>query len=372
MIRLIYPHVSYNVISKKLKKIAKSGILTQGENVKELESKLKTIVGSRYAFTTTSATTALHLSLAALSIGPGDEVLVADFTFPATGNVVVQIGATPVLVDITLPDYTIDTKDLEKKITKKTRAIIPVDTFGFPCNMPAIIKIAKKYRLHVIEDAACAIGASIKNRRCGNFEGTGCFSFHPRKSITTGEGGLLTTNNKKIAQRVSILRNHGGIFDTKKGYYRYEMAGFNYRMSELQAAVGLSQIPSLFPTITKRRRIAAQYTKLFRLLRSDVITPHDLPQRLHTYQSYVVLLPKGSNRNAIIKKMKRQGIETTLGTYALHMQPFYQKTFGYLPYSLPQSAEAFERAITLPLHDQLTLKDQKKIALSLIGFLPKL
>ncbi|MFA5029972.1 MAG: DegT/DnrJ/EryC1/StrS family aminotransferase [Patescibacteria group bacterium] len=372
MIRLIYPHVPYEPVAKKLKRVTQTGILTQGEYVKELESKLKKIVGSRYAFTTTSATTALHLSLAALQIGPGDEVLVANFTFPATGNVVVQVGATPVLVDITLPDYTINIQDLEKKITSRTKAIIPVDTFGFPCNMPEIIKIAKRHNLHVIEDAACAIGASIGGKRCGNFEGTGCFSFHPRKSITTGEGGLLTTNDKKIAKRVSILRNHGGVFNKQIGFYQFEMAGFNYRLSELQAIVGLSQITSLFPTINKRRKIAARYTKLFASKRPDVVTPKDQPGRKHTYQSYVVLLPKGSDRNSIIKKMKRHGIETTLGTYALHMQPYYQKKYKYHNNSLPQSTKAFTRALTLPLHDRLTLKDQEQIVSMLISFLPRL
>lgn len=353
MIKLIIPEVSLKAVARDYEKIFKSGMLTQGPYVKLFEKKIADMIGVRYAFATTSATTALHLSLAALGIGTGDEVLVADFTFPATANVVVQLGAKPVLVDIRADDFTMDIDDLKKKITKRSKAIMPVDTFGYPANMPAIVKIAKHYKLYVVEDAACSVGARIAGRYCGSFPTMGCFSFHPRKSITTGEGGMLTTNDNTLAKRISVLRNHGGVFNEARGYYEYVEAGFNYRMSEIQAALGLSQFSQIKTIIKNRRRVAAAYTKAF--AHHPLITPPiEQKGRLHTYQSYVVRLHPDIPRDTVIKKMRSRGVEMTLGTYSLHMQPFFRKKYGYQPGALPNSRAAFEHAMTLPLHARMT------------------
>ncbi|MBI5038115.1 MAG: DegT/DnrJ/EryC1/StrS family aminotransferase [Candidatus Kerfeldbacteria bacterium] len=353
MIKLIIPEVSLKAVARDYEKIFKSGMLTQGPYVKLFEKKVARMIGVRYAFATTSATTALHLSLAALGIGPGDEVLVADFTFPATANVVVQLGAKPVLVDVRTDDFTIDIHDLKSKITRRTKAIMPVDTFGYPANMPAIINVAKRHKLHVIEDAACSIGARIAGRYCGSFPTMGCFSFHPRKSITTGEGGMLTTNDSTLAKTISVLRNHGGVFNESRGYYDYVEAGFNYRMSEIQAALGLSQFAQIKTIIKNRRHVAAIYNKAF-AHHPYITPPTEQKGRLHTYQSYVVKLHPDIPRDALMKKMRNRGIEVTLGTYSLHMQPFFRKKYGYRPGALPNSQAAFEHAMTLPLHARMT------------------
>ena len=355
MIPLTIPEINFKEIEKDLKKVLKSGILTKGPEVKQFEKMVAEYVGTKYAFATTSATTALHLSLAALGIGPADEVLVADFTFPATANVVVQQGAKPVLVDINLDNYNIDIKDLERKITKKTKAIIPVDTFGCPVDMISIMRIAKKYNLAVIEDAACALGAEYKGKKSGSLGDTGCFSFHPRKSITTGEGGIVVTNNSKLAKKISILRDHGGVFSKEQGFYRFEMAGFNYRMSEIQALLGIHQMKNIDKMINKKRKLAKIYSKKLSMIK-EIKTPRDISYGKHTFQSYVVLLDKKINRNQVIKKMRKKGIETTLGTYALHAQPFFIKQFGYKPGQLKNSFEAFNRTLTLPFFLSITQK----------------
>ena len=324
MIPIIKPEINFQEIESELKEIFKSGILTKGPRVKKFEKIVAKYVGTKYAFATTSATTALHLSLAALGIGPKDEVLVADFTFPATANVVVQQGAKPVLVDISLDNYNIDKKDLERKITKRTKAIIPVDVFGSPVDMISIMKIAKKYNLAVVEDAACALGAEYKNKKTGTLGDTGCFSFHPRKSITTGEGGMVVTNNSELAKKISILRDHGGVFSKKKGFFSFEMAGFNYRMTEVQALLGIYQMKNIDKIINQKRNLAKIYSKILSNIKG-VKLPQEMPYGRHTYQSYVVLLDKKINRNKVIKIMRKKGIETTLGTYALHAQPFLSK-----------------------------------------------
>ena len=355
MIPLVKPEINFKRIEKDFKKVLESGILTKGPRVKQFERIVAKYVGTKYAFATTSATTALHLSLAALGIGPKDEVLVADFTFPATANVVVQQGARPVLVDINLDNYNIDIKDLERKITKKTKAIIPVDTFGCPVDMISIMRIAKKYKLFVVEDAACALGAEYKGKKTGTLGDTGCFSFHPRKSITTGEGGMVVTNNSKLAKKMSILRDHGGVLSKKKRFFRFEMAGFNYRMTEVQALLGIYQMKNIDKTINTKRKLAKTYSKMLSDIKG-IKLPKEIPQGKHTYQSYVVLLDKKINRNKVIKIMKKKGIETTLGTYALHTQPFFIKNYGYKVGELKNSFEAYNRTLTLPFFPSITKK----------------
>lgn len=354
MIKLIIPEIKFKDVAKELKEVIDSGILTRGPNVKKFEKAVASFVGTEYAFTTTSATTALHLSLTALGVKNGDEVLVADFTFPATANVVVQTGAKPILVDIDLNTYDIDFDDLKKKITKKTRAIIPVDAFGCPVDMKNILKIARKYKLFVIEDAACALGAEYYGKKCGSLGTTGCFSLHPRKSITTGEGGLITTNSKNLAQKIELLRNHGGDLN-KSGYFTFKEAGFNYRMTEMQAVMGVIQMKKIKQIINRRRKLAKIYSK--KLAQFNFLkTPNDPSYGKHIFQSYVVLLDEKINRDGVIKKMRDKGIETTIGTYALHAQPFYIKNYGYKPGDLKNSFEAFHKTLTLPLYSGLTVK----------------
>ncbi len=344
MLPIIRPDVHFGDVAEMLQDIFESGILTGGRHVKEFEQMVADYVGTKYAFSTTSATTALHLSLAATGIGRGDEVLVSDFTFPATGNVIVQTGATPVLVDCLPSTFEMDVADAAERVTPKTRAIIPVDPFGQPANMAAVTEFAKQHELVVIEDAATALGASRNGIRCGAWPGAACFSFHPRKVLTTGEGGMITTNDDALAQRIQVLRSHGGA-PARIGHTFVEN-GFNYRLTEIQAALGITQITRIDQIIGDRRTTAQLYMERFVDRGIDVPlsgSPEDC-----TFQSFVVLLEPEADRNQIIFGLREKGIESTLGTYAMHAQPAFSK-FGYRPGDLPNSWRAQQSSLTLPL-----------------------
>jgi dTDP-4-amino-4,6-dideoxygalactose transaminase len=353
MIRLCVPTTGQEELTA-ISDVLESGYLTQGQKVEKFERVVAEYVGTRFAFATSSCTTALHLSLAALDIGPGDEVLVPDFTFPATANVVVQQQAKPVLVDIDLATFTLNIQDLESKISNKTRAVIPVHAFGLAANMEPICELSKKYGLTVIEDAACALGARYKGVQCGAIGDLGCFSFHPRKSITTGEGGMITTDDDTLAARISLLRSHGGI--RREGRFIFEDAGFNYRLSEIHGAMGIEQMKKCDQILLRKRKLAATYTeKLSGLQKLQIPGQPDYAQ--HSYQSYVVLLGEDIDRDKVIRQMFARGIETTIGTYALHLQPYFARTQNYRPGSLINSAAAFDRSLTLPLYAELSEQD---------------
>jgi perosamine synthetase len=331
----------------EIREVFASGTLTQGPKVAEFERMIAEMVGATHAFAVTSATTALHLSLVALGIEPGDEVLVPDYTFPATANVVVQQGAVPILVDIDLETYAIDPGDLERRTTGRTRAVIPVHPFGLPADMDPVLELAERHGLAVIEDAACALGASYHGRQAGSMGLAGCFSFHPRKSITTGEGGMITTSDAELAARIGLLRSHGGM--REGGRFTFEAAGFNYRMSDILAAVGIAQMRRLDDFLAARRRVAGWYDD--RLTEWTSLRVPRTPSGLtHTYQTYVVLLDPAIDRDGIIAALAADGIETTIGTYALHAQPFFGRTYDLRPGDRPSSYRAFTGSLALPLH----------------------
>ena len=336
---------------EEVRAVLESGILTQGPKVAELEGMVAGLAGVPHAFAVTSATTALHLSLVAAGIGPGDEVLVPDFTFPATANVVVQQGAVPVLVDIELDTFAVDTELLDRHVTSRTRAVIPVHPFGLPADMDGVLDVAGRHGLAVIEDAACALGATVGGRPAGSIGLAGCFSFHPRKSITTGEGGMITTSDDGLAARIGLLRSHGGVRNA--GRFRFEAAGFNYRMSDILAAVGVAQMRHLEEFLATRRRVAGWYDE--RLTGWESLRVPSVPGgRTHTYQSYVVLLDEAIDRDRLIAAMAADGIETTIGTYALHAEPFFARTYGHSAGDRPRSWRAYRSGLALPLHGGLT------------------
>lgn len=358
MIRLTIPSTDDDEMAE-VRQVLASGYLTQGPKVAEFERLVAEYVGTKHAFATTSCTTAMHLSLAVVGIGPGDEVLVPDFTFPATANVVVQQGATPVLVDIDLDTFTMSIDDLEAKITPSSKAIMPVHAFGLPANMGPLLQIAKRHELAVIEDAACALGASYRGKLCGSFGQLACFSFHPRKIITTGEGGMITTDDDDLGARILMLRNHGAI--RHDGRYTFEAAGYNYRLSDIQAAVGVAQMRKLESLLEIRRELAHWLKEPVNKI--DGIQVPDEPEGFrHTFQSFVVLLPEEVERDGVITDLREQGIESTLGTYALHLQPFFQRRYSYKSRDLPRSAAAYKRSLTLPLYPQMTLDDIDRIS----------
>jgi perosamine synthetase len=359
--RLAVPYTDESEV-EEVAKVLSTGYLTQGPEVAEFEQIIAGLIGSRYAFAMSSCTTALHLALVALGVGPGDEVLVPDFTFPATANVVVQQGARPLLVDVRIDTYTMDVRALDQYVTPDTRVIMPVHAFGLSADMDATMDIARRHGLAVIEDAACALAAYYRGRACGTIGTMGCFSFHPRKSITTGEGGMIVTDDTALAQRISLLRSHGGI--RGDAYYQFEAAGFNYRMSDLQAAVGVAQARKLNWIITRRRELAGQLSTMLAGVKG--CTPPIEPEgRLHTYQSFVVMLDEAIDRDQVIAAMRHRDVETTLGTYALHAQPFFQRTYGYGSGDLPNSYKLFRHSLTLPLYPQMTAADLERVVIAL-------
>jgi perosamine synthetase len=327
-----------------------SGYLTQGPKAAEFERLITERIGAESGFATSSATTGLHLALHALGVQPGDEVIVPDFSFPATANAVIQQGAIPVFVDIRLDTFNLDADLLERAITPRTRAIMPVHAFGLTADMSAISEIAARHGLPVIEDAACALGATHRGREAGTLGTAGVFSFHPRKIITTGEGGLISTSDPELAQRIAVLRSHGAIRGSH--YMSFIDAGFNYRLSDVHAAIGIGQMGKLEHILQRRRALADVYDGLL----ADVpgVTAPSAPEGdVHSYQSYVVLLDADVDRDAVIDRMKEADIETTLGTYSMHLQPYFRERFGIADEELPASTRAHWSALTLPLYPQL-------------------
>jgi dTDP-4-amino-4,6-dideoxygalactose transaminase len=360
-IRLAIPYTDDDEIAE-VTSVLRSGYLTQGPKVTELESCMTDLVGTRYAFAMTSATTALHLSLVALGVGPGDEVVVPDFTFPATANVVVQLGARPVLADIDAETLTVDPADLERRISSRTKAVMPVHAFGLTADMDAVNAVAAANGIAVVEDAACAVGATYCGRQAGSLGLLGCFSFHPRKAITTGEGGIITTNDDQLADRIRLLRSHGGV--REEGRFTFVDAGFNYRLSDILAAVGVAQFRKLSDIVAAKRSLAQRYADLLASV-DGVVVPIEPSWAGHVYQSYVVTLDEAIDRDAVIQTMREAGIETTLGTYALHREPFFVRALGTTEGDLPRSAAAYHRTLALPIYPGLTENDLDRVASSL-------
>ena len=343
---------------EEVRSVLESGQLSQGPKVEQFERMVAELTGARHAFAASSCTTALHLALVALGIGPGDEVLVPDFTFPATANVVVQQGAVPVLVDVDLDTYNVDPSALAHHLTARTRAIIPVDLFGLAADMDPVMAFAAEHGLAVLEDAACALGASYNGRPCGVLGDVGCLSFHPRKVVTTGEGGMVLTNRDDLAERLRLLRSHGGV--RREQRFTFEDAGFNYRLSDVAAALGVAQMRRLPQMTADRRRLASELRAGLAGVRGITVPPEPAWGG-HVYQAFVALVAPGVDRDAFIGRLRAMGVEATLGTYALHAQPFFGRAFGYRPGALPRSHDAFLRAVALPLFPQMTEADVEAV-----------
>jgi perosamine synthetase len=314
---------------------------------------------------TSSATTALFLSLVGLGMGPGDEVIVPSFSFIATANVVVQVGAKPVFADIDLRTYNIDPDDIEKKITARTKAIIAVDQFGLACDLDKIKRIAKKHNLEVVEDAACATGGQYKGKMIGSMNKLCCFSFHPRKLITAGEGGMITTNSKRMAEKFRLLRHHGmSVSDVVRHKSKsvvnetYSVIGYNFRMTSIQGAIMIEQLKKMPRILARRRKLAEKYSKVFE--RSKYIIPPWVPEECEpNWQSYVVRVDDRSpvGRDELMQRLLERGIATRRGNMAAHLEPVYKKK----SVRLPQTEIAVKKTMTLPLYVQMTDKEQKYV-----------
>src|SRR4030042_162323 len=331
----------------------KSGWISSiGKFIGRFEQKFARYCNFKYGVATSNGTAALHLSLAALGIKEDDEVIVPVLTFIATANVVRYVGAKPVFVDIH-PDYwCIDPEKIEEKITSKTKAIIPVHLYGHPCDIDPILKIAKKYNLFVIEDAAEAHGAEYKGEKVGSFGDISCFSFYGNKIITTGEGGMCVTNNKKLAEEMIILRDHG--MNPRKRYW-YDVIGFNYRMTNMQAALGMAQLERIDQFIKKKREIAKWYEgELKELVKKKLIILHpEMSWAKCVYWMYSILVENKFNlsRNQLMDELGNRGIGTRPFFYPIHFMPPYKK-LAIDKY--PIAVDLAKRGINLP--SSMTLK----------------
>jgi perosamine synthetase len=357
MIKLSKPNIHSSSL-EDIKKILESGNLIQGEYVANFENITAKYLDIPYVKMVSSGTAALHLSLMALEIGPGDEVIIPAFTFPATANVVEIVGATPLLVDINLSDYCINTNLIEEKITNKTKAIIPVHAFGQAADMDSILDIARKHNIGIIEDAACALGTEYHKQKVGTFGEIGCFSLHPRKAITTGEGGIVITSNKKLAEKIDLLRNHGAKYVNEK--LDFVMAGLNYRMTEFQAALGIPQIQEIELLISRRMEQAVLYSKLL-MGSENVITPQSYTDRRHIYQTYHVLIDY-INRDIMLKILRENKIETNLGAHAINCLTYYQHKYSFMQKDYRNATKAFRQGLALPLGSHITSNDIEQIA----------
>ena len=342
-----------------LGRVLASGNLTQGPVVAEFEAAVAAFCGTDHAVATTSATTALELALAALDVGPGDEVAVADFTYPATGNAVLQRGASLRLVDVDPATYAVDPAALEAALGPRTKAVITVDVFGLPADYRAIEPLLGERGIALICDAACSLGGAIGERRTGTFGVLSCFSFHPRKSLTTGEGGMVLTADGDLLERMRRLRNHGTM---REGWRAtFVEPGFNYRLSDLNAALGLVQVPGFAGVLARRRDLAAALRA--RLQGIDGIAVQTEPDGfVHPYQAFVVRCEPGLDRDALVMALRERGVESTLGTYAMHAEPSFQRACGTRPGDLPASHDLAERTLALPLHQGMADGDVDVVA----------
>lgn len=378
MIRLTIPSVDEDDLHA-VREVLASGYLVQGPRVAAFEQAVADYVGTKYAIAVSNCTAALHLALLSIDVHPGDLVLVTSYSWISTANVIELCRAQPVFVDIYPDTFNMDPECLEivlKRLmadtdtARRVKAILPVHTFGQLANMPKILKLAKRYSLPVIEDAACALGATLHGRQAGTWGVMGCFSFHPRKAITTGEGGIITTDDSGFARRLRVLRNHG--LDPGASSPDFIMPGFNYRMTEFQAALGISQIAKLDRIIAACRRMAANYNEL--LIDTPVKVPKVFEGSCPSYQAYVVLLPEqiASHRQTIIEQLRKNRVETTIGTWNMPMTSYFRSRYGYKAGDFPITDRVFQGSLTLPLHESLQATEQNIVIQQLVGTLEEI
>jgi len=345
-----------------VRRVFESGVLVQGERIRAFEKEFAEYSGVEYAVAVANGTLALDMTLKALRIGPGDEVVTSAFSFIASSNCVLFQGAKPVFADINPRSFNIDTQDVAEKITEKTKAIIPVHLFGQPAEMDALKEIAQDHGIALVEDAAQAHGAQYKGRKVGGLGDAGCFSFYATKNMTTGEGGMITTNNSELARRTSLLRNHG---DT--GKYHHIILGYNYRMSEATAAVGSVQLSKLDKSNERRRKNAEALTNGVDKI-SGLTPPYVKDDVKHVFYQYVVRVEDDypMDRNKLAGHLTKMGVGVAVHyPTPIYRQPFY-KELGYGQTVCPMAEEACKRVLSLPVHPSVN-KEDIKYMLSILG-----
>lgn len=345
--------------------VLKSDYLTTGPKITEFEHKVAEYVGAKYAVAVNSGTAALHIACLAAGISEGDEVITSPITFAASSNCVLYCGGTPVFADICSDTYNIDPKEIEKKITPNTKAIIPVHYTGQPCDMDAITEIARNHNLLVIEDAAHALGAEYKGKKIGSLSDMTCFSFHPVKPITTGEGGMVITNDDNLYERLQLFRSHGitrdeALMTENQGswYYQQLELGFNYRITDISCALGASQMNKLDSFLAKRAEIAKRYDEAFADA-SEIVTPKQLIGCKSGWHLYMIQVPF-ERRREIFEQLRKQGIGVNVHYIPVYKHPYYQ-AHGYADCKCENAEQFYVGAISLPIYPGLTEKQQNYV-----------
>ncbi len=357
-IPIVEPFLGEEELDNVIEAVRSGWISSQGNFILEFERRFAAYCGARHAVATANGTVALHLALKALGLGQGDEVLVPALTFIASANAVTYCSARPVFVD-SHPDYwCMDPARIEESITKRTKAIMPVHLYGHPCDMNAILDIARRHKLYVIEDAAEAHGALYEGRRVGSFGDINCFSFYANKIITTGEGGMCLTDDEELASRMRILRDHG--MNPRRRYW-HDVVGFNYRMTNLQAAIGVAQVDKLDRLIGRRRQLAEWYSDALRELAAQwlITLSPEMPWAKSIYWMYSILLEDGIgiSRDDLIKALSEKGIETRPLFYPLHLMPPYQDSGRF-----PVAEHIGLNGINLPSSHRVSVEQVAQIA----------
>lgn len=344
----------------------RSGWITTGPKTKLFEKKFQEYIGCKHAIAVSSCTAGLHLALVAAGVGQGDEVITTPYTFATTGEVIIQIGAKPVFVDIEEDGFNIDVTKIPEAITPETKAIIPVHFAGEPCDMDEIMKIAQENNLFVIEDAAHAVGAEYKGKKIGNIGDVTVFSFYATKNLTTGEGGMVTTNNDELAEKIRFLSLHGISKDAWKRYtaagsWYYEIlyAGYKYNMTDIQASLGIHQLNKLEKFLSIRQKYAQRYSSAFADV-SEIKTPPVNHHVRHAWHLYVIRLNSASlsiDRKQFIEALKAENIGSSVHFIPLHLHPYYKKKYGYKQGDYPNSEQVYSRVISLPLFPKMADAD---------------
>lgn len=364
-IPLIKPYITQE-IKDKVCQVLDSGFLTEGQVTREFEETVRNYLGCGQALAVTSCTTGLEIALRALELGPGDEVILPDYTFPATADVVAIVGATPVIVDISPETMLIDYDALEQAITPRTGAIIPVSLFGNPLDYDRLLAIKEKSGLYLVEDAACALGAEFKGVKVGNQADLTVFSFHPRKFITTGEGGVVTSNNPRWVAWMNSYKHFGMGIHESRLITNFERIGTNYKLSNVLAAIGLCQMQKIEELLARRIALAEHYISLLKS-NPQVKIPQTTAQGKHSRQSFCIYI---DNRDEIMRRMRETGIEVQIGTYALHLHPAFAHSQNCrLTGDLHNSQYAFSHSLTLPLYHDMAVEDQLTVVNELVRLL---
>lgn len=355
---------------KLVLQVLDSGDLSLGAKYLEFEKKFAQKIGTKYACSVSSGTAGLHLAMIAAGIKEGDEVITTPFSFIASANVILYVGAIPVFADVDPVTYNLDPIKIEEKITSKTKAILVVHIFGQSADMDPILKIAKKHKLKIIEDACESIMASCNGKKVGTFGESAVFAFYPNKQMTTGEGGMLVTNNKKIYSLCSSLKNQGRT--ENRGWLDHKYLGYNYRMDEMSAAVGIAQIKKLEFMIEERQRIANTYNEYFKDYGEMIGVPRVAVGNTHTWFVYVICIKnKKIKRDVVMKDLEESGISTKHYLPSIHLFGFYRKKFKYKAGDFPVSESVSRSSVALPIYIGLKDGDIKHIANKVIAIIRK-